>query len=123
MSVQLELFDLRALGTSNSWLEYKIKTLCKLPNKALQIFRIFEKRGVILSLRNVTLLSMLAKGKTVTKAEIEDEFWGHDPEGGPLTADNVIRFQIWQCRQEIAKAKLSWKIKSVRNVGYKLTDY
>ena len=124
MARQLELFDLSVHSANNTMREYKIKTLCRLPNKGLQIFKLFERNGVTLSLRNTIILSLLVEdGKTVTKEELEDEIWGHDPEGGPLSSAQVIRYLIWECRQKIIKAKLPWKIEAVRNVGYKLRDY
>lgn len=66
----------------------------------------------------VEIVEMLRSRPSVSASEMVDHIYGDDPEGGPLTALNVVYWHIWKLRQQgyEIETKRGWKDPSYRLV-------
>jgi len=56
-------------------------------------------------------------GRHVTNDELIHVLYGHDDEGGPLTAENIIRLHVTHLRKRL---RPGWSIENVRHKCYQL---
>lgn len=59
-----------------------------------------------------------ANGRNVAAASIIETLYGHDADGGPLTANQVIRALIMRANRKMAP--LNYRILNTWGVGYRL---
>ena len=77
-------------------------------------------RGIDLSAKEFALLECLLsnKGRVVSREQIEDHIWNFDYEGGT----NVVDVYISYLRKKIDAGRDLKLIRTVRGVGYRLSD-
>lgn len=72
---------------------------------------------IVLAPRELEVLYFLAShaNRVFTRQQLLDRLWGFDFEGDPRTVDVHIK----RIREKIGDANPSWRIKTIRGVGYK----
>jgi DNA-binding response OmpR family regulator len=56
------------------------------------------------------------RGRFVSHEDLVDRLWGDDEDGGPCTANNVIRQRVWGIRRKMPSLKIESRIK----YGYRI---
>lgn len=73
--------------------------------------RLSRQQGVILSVLLVNY------GNPVSRADVFNDLWGDDAEGGPLEGEKVIEVQLCQIRRELRAIGIDFDKKSVQECG------
>lgn len=84
----------------------------------------FRVRGVNLWPQELYILSALYRWDgLVTNSRLIDVLYGDDPDGGPETADVVVKVVVSRIRKKIKKAGLHWTIETFAAQGYRLVRF
>jgi DNA-binding response OmpR family regulator len=59
-----------------------------------------------------------ADGRSVSTAQAEHAIWGHRPDGGPVTADNVVKVYVSRLRATLREIGAPVRIVSQWGQGY-----
>ncbi len=80
-----------------------------------------NSKGITLPLKEFELLFKLASypGKTFSRDQLIEDIWGYDFEGNERTLDVHIN----RLRERFSDQEHSFKIKTIRGLGYRLEDY
>ncbi len=76
-----------------------------------------ETQEIVFPPREMELLYFLASqaNHVFTRQQLLDRLWGLDFEGDPRTVDVHIK----RIREKVGDANPSWRVKTIRGVGYK----
>ena len=81
--------------------------------------RMFRSSGVHLTPRELATLAALAhRHVPISYDQLINFIYSDDIDGGPLTAYNCMKINIWNCRKKIRAAKIPWRIETLVGHGH-----